>query len=321
MQHIAVLFLLTLFIVELIYFKIADHFNIIDHPNERSSHTKITIRGGGVIFALSSFFFFFVYDFRYPWFILGLALIAIISFIDDMVTLNNKVRLAIHLLAVGLLFLEWNLYFLPWYWLIAIVLFVIATINAYNFMDGINGIMGLYSLLTIGTLYYINRYTISFTSNEFLVIIALSLVVFNFFNFRKKAKCFAGDVGSVSIALIIIFLIGQLILKTSNFSYILLLLCYGLDTATTVAFRAIRGEHIFMAHRSHFYQFLSNEKKLPQLLVSAFYFIVQLFINFLIVFWVNGSTLLTLLLIFTSAILFIVVRFLIEGRDHLIMKK
>lgn len=313
-----VVFLLVFFIIELIYFKIADKFNIIDKPNARSSHTSITLRGGGIIFSIAAVIWFLFYGFQYPFFLVGLVGIALISFLDDILTLNNKIRLSVHLIAVLIMFYQWGLFALPWYWLIIAMIFVIGTINAYNFMDGINGITGSYSLVAIGTLYYINARIVGFTSNELLIIIALSLVVFNFFNFRKKAKCFAGDVGSVSIAFIIVFFIGQLILKTHNFSYILLLLMYGLDTATTVFFRKVRKEDIFEAHRSHFYQYLSNELKWPHLRASFLYLVIQLVINLCLIFWTKNSLILNLVLIFMSSLLFLLTRFKLEGKKHLL---
>lgn len=310
--------LIGLFILEIFYFKIADHFNIIDKPNHRSSHTTVTIRGGGIIFTIAALIFFFIFKFQYPYFVLGLFLITFISFLDDIFTLNNKVRLGIHLLSVLLMFYQWNLFSLSWYWIPIALIFVIGTINAYNFMDGINGITGGYSLLAIATLYYINEHVTSFTSSNLLITVGLSLLVFNFFNFRKKAKCFAGDVGSVSIAFIIVFLIGQLIIQTQNFNYILLLLFYGLDAVTTIVFRVIRKENIFEAHRSHFYQFLSNEKKWPHLVVVSIYIFIQVIINALLIKFIGNDLLTALFLIGMSGIIFLVVRFTTEGKDRLI---
>ena len=313
-----VVLIVGLFTLEIAYFKIANHFNIIDKPNERSSHTRLTIRGGGVIFTLSGLIFFFAFGFQYPYFILGLFLISLISFLDDVFTLNNKVRLGIHLLSVLLMFYQWQLFDLSWYWIPIAAIFVIGTLNAYNFMDGINGITGGYSLLAIATLYYINEQVVFFTASELLITVGLSLLVFNFFNFRKKAKCFAGDVGSVSIAFIIVFLLGQLILQTGNFNYILLLLFYGLDAVLTIIFRLLRKENIFEAHRSHFYQFLSNEKQWPHLSVVGLYLFVQILINLLLVFVVKENMVSALLLIIGSGLVFLVIRLLTEGRERLL---
>jgi len=310
--------LIGLFFLEIFYFKIADHFNIIDKPNARSSHQAITLRGGGIIFTLAAIIFFFAFGFKYPYFIFGLFLISLISFLDDIFTLNNKVRLSIHLLSVILMFYQWQLFSLSWYWIPVALIFVIGTINAYNFMDGINGITGGYSLLAIATLYYINDQIISFTSSDLLITVGLSLLVFNFFNFREKARCFAGDVGSVSIAFIIVFLIGQLVIQTKNINYILLLLFYGIDAVTTIVFRVIRKENIFEAHRSHFYQFLSNEKKWPHLVVVSIYILIQLIINIVLILFVGKDSLTALFLIVTLGIIFLVVRFKTEGKERLI---
>lgn len=312
-----IIILIAIFLVEIFYFKIANHFNIIDKPNERSSHTAITLRGGGIVFSLAALIFYFVFGFQYTYFIIGLTLISLISFLDDIFTLNNKVRLSIHLLSVILMFCQWQLFELSWYWIPIAAIFVIGTINAYNFMDGINGITGGYSLLAIATLYYINQMVVPFSSANLLITIGLSLIVFNFFNFRKKAKCFAGDVGSVSIAFVIVFLIGQLVIQTHNFNYILLLLVYGLDAVVTIFFRVIRKENIFKAHRSHFYQFLSNEQKVPHLVVVAIYMLVQLIINGILIFFIGENLVSALLLLIVAGILFLSLRFKFEGKKRL----
>ncbi|WP_343530392.1 glycosyltransferase family 4 protein [Pedobacter sp.] len=316
---ILLIYLITFLILELVYFKIADRFNIIDKPNHRSSHTSITIRGGGIIFPIAILVYALINGFQSAYFIIGLLAISTVSFLDDILTLNNKVRLSVHLCSVLLLFLQWDLFSLSWYWVLIALIFVIATINAYNFMDGINGITGGYSLLTIATLYYIDQNVISFTSAELLLIVGLALLVFNFFNFRKKAKCFAGDVGSVSIAFIIVFLIGQLILKTQNISYILLLLVYGTDTAFTVLFRKIRKENIFEAHRSHFYQFLSNHMKYSHLLVSLLYVVAQLLINVLLILLTGETMIYTLLLFFAFIVIYLSLRLKLEGKKRLLL--
>ena len=313
-----ILYFILFVALELIYFKIADRFNIIDKPNHRSSHTSITIRGGGIIFPLSILVYALFNEFQDIYFVVGLLAIATVSFLDDILTLNNKVRLSVHLTSVLLLFFQWDLFSLSWYWLLIALIFVIATINAYNFMDGINGITGGYSLLTVGTLYYINQNVISFTSNELLITVGLALLVFNFFNFRRKAKCFAGDVGSVSIAFIIVFLIGQLILKTNNVSYIFFLLVYGTDTAFTVLFRKIRKENIFEAHRSHFYQHLSNQRRYSHLLVSFLYIVAQLLINALLIALTNETMIYTLLLFFAFIVIYLSLRFKFEGGKRLL---
>jgi len=140
-----ILLVAILFIAELVYFKIADKYNIIDKPNERSSHTQITLRGGGVVFYFGALAFFIYSGFEYPYFFLGLTAITIISFLDDIFTLSNKIRLVVHLISVLLMFYQWDLFSLSWMWIVPALIGVIGTINAYNFMDGINGITAWYS--------------------------------------------------------------------------------------------------------------------------------------------------------------------------------
>lgn len=307
-----------LFLAEIVYFKIALNFNIIDKPNERSLHRTLTIRGGGIIFCVAVLIFYLFIGFQYHFFVLGLLAISTISFLDDILTLKNKIRLGVHFISVSLLFYQLDLYFLPWYWLIVVGIFVIGTINAYNFMDGSNGITGGYSLITALSLYYINNRVIDFASNDLLIIIGLSLLVFNFFNFRKKAKCFAGDVGSVSIAFILIFFLGQLIIKTNNIAYVFLFLLYGLDVITTVFFRLVRRENIFKAHRSHFYQFLINNKKLSHISVAIIYMAIQLIINFVLVLFIESKAYQPVIFAILLGMIFITLRFTIEGKNVLI---
>ncbi|MET4141609.1 glycosyltransferase family 4 protein [Pedobacter sp. UYP1] len=311
-----VIFIL-LFITELIYFRIADKFNIIDQPNHRSSHTGITLRGGGIIFAIGMLFYPLYFGFEYSYFLLGLLAIAFISFMDDIKPVSNKIRILFHLIGVALMFYQLGLFNLSFYWIILALILVIGSINAINFMDGINGITGSYALITLCTLLYVNIYVAPFVASDLLIIAIISVIVFNFFNFRKKAKCFAGDVGSVSIAFIILFFLLKLIIKTEDFSYLLFLLLYGLDTVTTIFFRLIRKENIFDAHRSHFYQYWANERKMSHLVVSAIYAIVQLMINALILFLVPHTIFVICLSLVFSTVIFVILRYVQEGSERL----
>lgn len=309
--------LIVLFAAELLYFKIADHYNIIDKPNHRSSHTAITIRGGGVIFPIALLLHSVITGFSYPYFLTGLLVISFISFLDDIKELSSKIRILFHLIAVALLFFQVGMFSFPFYWILLGLIFVIGTINAINFMDGINGITGGYGLITLLTLYYINLRVVNFTDGSVLLISIVSVLVFNFFNFRTQAKCFAGDVGSVSLAFIIVFFLLQLIIKTGNPAYLLLLLLYGLDTATTIVFRLIRRENIFKAHRSHFYQYLVNEKKQPHLLVATLYLFFQGIINVLLILFFKVSILKALLFSIILLFVFVTMRVLVEGNKKL----
>ena len=272
------LILVLLFLAELFYFRIADKCNIIDKPNERSSHTRITLRGGGIIFYLGALTFFLTNQFEYPWFILALTLITFISFIDDIRSTSQGVRLVFHFTAMALMFYQWGLFSLPWWTLLVTLIVCTGIINAYNFMDGINGITGGYSLVILVSLAYVNAEVISFTEQSFIYTMICSVLVFDFFNFRKRAKCFAGDVGSVSIAFVVLFLIGSLILQTKDFSWLVLLVVYGVDSVLTIVHRLLLHENIGLPHRKHLYQIMVNELRIPHVVVSLVYMIVQIVI-------------------------------------------
>lgn len=260
----------------LVYFRIADKYNIIDHPNERSSHSIITIRGGGIIFIFASLVLLARHftEFYLP--LTGVIIIGIISFLDDIYTLPNKLRLAVHIIAVSLMFYYLNVY--TTYnitGIIALYILAIGIINAYNFMDGINGITGSYSLVILAGLLYINTQQTHFILSEMILMPMVACFTFLIFNFRKVAKCFAGDVGSVAIAFWIVLLILKLIFTTGNWIYILFLAVYGVDTVITIMYRLTLKQNIFKAHRLHFYQFLANECKIAHLKVSLLYSFIQ----------------------------------------------
>ena len=266
----------------LLYFPIADHYNIIDHPNERSSHSVITIRGGGIIFLFAALAAVIMHP---AYWLGGLALfmIGIVSFIDDRVTLSSKIRLLAHLAATTLFFVSLNVFSLPVYESIFLYFVVIGTINAYNFMDGINGITGTYSLVVLAGLQYVNLYQIPFVQKDMIWLPMIACTVFLYFNFRKKARCFAGDVGSVTVALWIVMLLVQLILSTHNWIYILFLAVYGTDSVITIIHRIILRQNVFKPHRLHLYQILANEKRFPHLVVSLTYAVLQGVIIFLVI--------------------------------------
>jgi UDP-N-acetylmuramyl pentapeptide phosphotransferase/UDP-N-acetylglucosamine-1-phosphate transferase len=266
-----IIILVLLFVAELFYFRVADKCNIIDKPNERSSHSRITLRGGGIIFYFGALAYFLSNHWEYPWFMLALTLITFISFVDDIRSTSQGLRLVFHFTAMALMFYQWGLFSLSWWWIIIALIICTGIINAYNFMDGINGITGGYSLVILGALAYINSEITTFVEPALINTVLCSVLVFCFFNFRKKAKCFAGDVGSVSIAFILLFLIGKLIIKTEDFSWIILLSVYGVDSVLTIIHRLMLHENIGLPHRKHMYQLMANELKVPHVGVSLIY--------------------------------------------------
>lgn len=272
----------SLFLLELIYFKVADRFNIIDKPNERSSHATLTLRGGGIIFYFAALIYFFQSGFQYPYFFLGLTLMSGVSFLDDIYTLSNRIRLVIHFVSVLLMAYQLQVFNMPWYYLFITFIMVVGVINAYNFMDGINGITACYSIAITGLLILLNK-QVNFIEQDFLLYTMLGILVFTFFNFRTKAKCFAGDVGSVAIAFILLFALGALIIQTRNLIYILFLSVYGTDAVWTIIRRLALKENIFEAHRSHLYQFLGNEAGLNKLFISVLYAVIQFGIGYWVI--------------------------------------
>lgn len=292
---------LVLFVLELIYFKIADRFNIIDKPNHRSAHTEITLRGGGIVFPIAFLLFFIISTWgklvhlplldqaaenhNYLIFGVGLLLLCTISFLDDLYDLSSKIRIVFHIISVSFLLAFLNAFVLLPIWAIPVLyIVIIGILNAYNFMDGINGITGLYSLVTLLSLLYVNQNMVSFVDRDFIIFPVLACLVFLFFNFRKKAKCFMGDIGSMGIAFWVVALIGLLMMKTGEIKWILFLAVYGVEVISTILERLKLKENIFEAHRRHLYQLLANEKKISHLIVSTLYAAVQLIINAVVIF-------------------------------------
>ena len=292
---------LVLFVLELIYFKIADRFNIIDKPNHRSAHTEITLRGGGIVFPIAFMLFFIISTWgklvhlplhdqvaenqNYLLFGIGLLLLCTISFLDDLYDLSSKIRIVFHFISVTLLLAFLNAFVLLPIWAIPVLyILIIGILNAYNFMDGINGITGLYSLVALLSLLYVNQNMVSFVDRDFIIYPVLACLVFLFFNFRKKAKCFMGDIGSMGIAFWVVALIGLLMMKTGEIKWILFLAVYGVEVIFTILERLKLKENIFEAHRRHLYQLLANEKKMSHLKVSTFYAVVQLIVNAVVIF-------------------------------------
>ena len=269
--------LLLLILAELLYFKMAERFGIVDKPTSRSSHNRVVLRGGGIIIPFGVLLGTLFFGLSYPWFILGLVIISCISFWDDVHSIPGMARLAVQFVAMFLMFYQMDILHLNIWWIVLVAMSV-GVINAFNFMDGINGMTGGYSLAVLLPLIYLNG-KFGFISMELLVCTLLADAVFCFFNFRKRAKCFAGDVGAVAVAFIVVFSIGKLMIVTQDFSWFMLLAVYGVDTVLTIIHRIKLGEYLGEAHRKHAYQLMANELKMPHILVSSIYLVLQLVIS------------------------------------------
>lgn len=270
---------LLLLVIELLYFKVADRFNIIDKPNLRSSHRRITLRGGGVVFLFAIWIYAALFGFQYIWFIVGATLIATVSFADDVSPVPNRVRLLVHFISMLLMFYQLGIMTLnQWYLVIIALIICTYIINAYNFMDGINGITGGYSLSVLAPLAIVNS-KVDAVDQHMIYALVIGVLVFCFFNFRKNAKCFAGDVGAVTIAYATIFIVFSMIIKTQDILWIMFLVVYGVDTVLTIIHRMILKENIFKAHRKHMFQLLANELQFPHVAVSGIYMFIQLLVS------------------------------------------
>lgn len=297
------------------YRRLASIWHLVDVPNSRSSHHLPTLRGGGIIFlpllciawlysleAMSSYLYF------------GIILAAITGFADDIRGLTAGMRALGYMVAMSLsvsgLGFSWTL--LPiWVWILWVVVGT-GVINAWNFMDGINGITVLYTSVVTFSLwfaYYLVGITV-FT--PLFLTLTTGLCGFAWLNLRGRAIAFLGDVGSVFLGIVIVLILTLLIATTGEAGYIFFVLLYGLETVLTIAERLIRKENIFKAHRTHLYQYLANEQEWPHLKVSLLYSSIQALINILVLWYINeGNTIGTLhtaIIIVISGVLYLAIK-------------
>lgn len=276
---------------ELMYFKITDKCNIIDKPNERSSHSSIVLRGGGIIFLLGVWVWSAFFGFAYPLFLVAVTLAAGVSFVDDIHSLPDSVRLVAQFAAMGLMI--WQIFASGagdfafgeslWMKIVFVVLALVVCVgatNIYNFMDGVNGITAAYSLAVLVPLVLMNH-KLMFVDASFLVVMLIAVLVFSLFNFRPKgkAKCFAGDVGSVGMAFIVLFAVGLLVARTGDVTWLIFLLVYGVDGCMTILHRMMLHENLGEAHRKHAYQIMANELGIGHVKVSLVYMSLQLLVS------------------------------------------
>lgn len=281
-QYIIVAILLV--VIEILYIPLAKRLKIGNEVTPRSSHYEFQIIGGGIIFYISSLLFYIMQNNSLPpnfnLMIVGATILALISFYDDIKSSAPWLRLLIHIIVVAVTFSQilfngnYDIYLL-------ILICGVGFINAFNFMDGINGMLVGYTLVTLATIYYcINKYSTCVTNlNSFVIVLIIATIVFGIFNFRKKALCFSGDIGSIVMGFFILYLMIELILMTSNASMIVFLIVYAVDSVFTIFQRLFAGENIFTAHRLHLYQILANQCNIPHYRIAILYSTIQLFIN------------------------------------------
>ena len=315
-----VLVFIILVVLSYIYIKIAEKFNVIDKPNNRSSHTLPTIRGGGILFFFAVLIFFVSNDFQYPYFVFGILMISIVSFVDDLMTLSSRIRLPFQFVAVFLLLFQIGGISFPFLIIVLLLIVGVLFINIYNFMDGINGITGLYSLSVLLGIYYINRID-HVINDELLIFSIISLVVFGFYNFRKKARFFAGDIGSISIAMVILFSGLSLMIKLESPMILLLILVYGVDSLLTLLYKVYIRESITDPHRHHLYQKFVDIYKCSHLKISLVYAGLQMLVNCIIYYTykvdIMNQFILFILILSIFIALYVILFRIIEKKDKL----
>ena len=262
-----------------IYLKIAEKWSIVDQPNLRSSHQITTKRGAGILYLLAFIIYLVVSPNNNLTLILSGLILGGVGFIDDLKNLNFKIKLAIQLIVILSYLIVQDYLSLDWYYTILIFVFLIASINIFNFMDGINGLTILYSLSFLMSFYYINTEFISFINPNMLLVMIICNVIIGFLNIRTKAVCFIGDVGSISMGFLYATLALILMIKTNSFAPLVLIMVYAVDAGWTIMERLSLKENIFLPHRRHLYQILVNELRFSHILISISYFTIQMLLN------------------------------------------
>lgn len=266
---------LALLVIEICYLQIAKRLRIVDKPHLQSSHKGVIIRGGGILFYISYLLWFFIYGMTYPMIFGGLTIMALTSFADDVHSISPKVRLVLQFVAMIVMLYETHVFNLELQSLLLLSIVCVGAINIYNFMDGINGITGGYSFVVLLALMGVNLFVLDFIDNHLLIYMLMADIVFCFFNFRKRAKCFAGDVGSLSMGFIVIFLLLKLMFKDGHMHWITFVSVYLVDGGLTILHRIMLKENILKPHKKHAYQIMANELKMPHLAVSGIYMSLQ----------------------------------------------
>lgn len=260
---------------ETAYLQIANKLGIVDRPHHQSSHTGTIIRGGGIVFYVAYLLWFIMNGYQYPMIFAGLTIMALTSFADDIHSISPKVRLVLQFAAIIVMLYETHVFNLPLQPLLLLSVACVGSINIYNFMDGVNGMTGGFSLIVLLALLYANNYHLEFIDNDLLIYVLMADVFFCLFNFRRKAKCFAGDVGSLSMGFIIIFLVLKLIFASGHMHWIAFVAVYMVDGGLTILHRLMLRDNLLKPHKKHAYQIMANELRMPHLWVSLIYMGMQ----------------------------------------------
>ena len=296
----ALLLLATLVVIVLsllVYFPFAEKRGMLAGVNHRSSHSKPVITGAGFIFYISYIFYIISFLFStesIPWpLFIGISMLAIVSFIDDLKEVWFFIRLVVQFAAICLMLyqvylnftldlLAMNASFLIIISIVALI-FSVGFVNLYNFMDGLNGMMGGITLSALFVFGLIDYYVVDFIDDSLILYTFIPTLVFMFYNARKQPLCFSGDVGSIVLGFVMTYMLVSLLVETSNMVYAFIFVSVYVEAGMTVIQRLLAGQNIFNPHRIHMFQLLCNEYKKSHLLVSAFYALNQMVFGSIIV--------------------------------------
>lgn len=276
-------FILALVIIACIhlYIRVARQFSWKVLSQTRDHSGKRVVSGAGFIFPLSIFLIFLISEtVVFEFWMIGLLCLSFLSWLDDFNNLPAISRLVIHVFCIASWFLEAPGFEASWFWM-AIVLFLgTGWINAFNFLDGINGMLVLTSLISLGTFYFVGE-----TTSLSILIISqmITVLILAFFNLRKKAIAFAGDVGSITMGFFLGYLMWHLIRTTGNWEYILFFIIFLIDAGMTMLIRLIKKENIFKPHEQHLYQIIGKCHPGSVLMISSMYALSQLIINIILI--------------------------------------
>lgn len=287
MKEFLIILLPALFALELGYYFLAKRYKLGAEVCERSSHTQVTPTGGGIVFAVAVLAWG-VYKYLHGglmtewwWMLGGTTVIAAVSLYDDIRPLPPTPRLLLQIAVVALVFKHYC-YFEALDIYILLLFCGVGCINAFNFIDGIAGMLLLMSIVVLGTLIYAFNTVQPKDADLYLTLcwtLQISLVVFACFNLPDKI--FAGDVGAMTLGLVIGYILLNLILMTGDASYSILILVVVFDTGMTTLQRLFAGYNILLPHRQSIYEVLTSNWHLPHLTVSIIYALLQLLISVL----------------------------------------
>lgn len=285
---LTLLFIFTFIIllaIEIGYIPLARKNGWSTERNKRSDGHPVTVIGGGIIFYIAMVIWSLSMGIIYRQteiganFLVGITMLAACSFADDLMQLKVWIRLVVQFVAVLFLGFQCSLFDQPPVLWPIFMICTVGFVNAYNFMDGINGITAAYSIAVLGLFLYIDTQVVHFMPGSMIVLALISLVVFGFFNYRRRALVFAGDVGSITMGYIVATALIYYILETHTLTAIIFVAVYGVDTFMTVVRRASEGENIFKPHRKHIYQILNYVWRAPQRSIAFGYSALQLAIS------------------------------------------